>query len=194
MSEPQQILQKKARLYSTNPFSEAGVLQHVLNYLGPGHWLFAALVSEDWHQAYLKVPEHQMVGVSPINPRVPVVCVPQMTLYSAAVASVTRLTLAEDVGLDLDSVEFALAAGRWADKATISLAAGAGMPSRLGMPLVIGARQSRSMSTLQWFVELSAAPRSPSGCCVWRLRRDLGLAEAARAGTHSRSFAVRCIQ
>eukprot|EP00953_Heterococcus_sp_UTEX-ZZ885_P003992 2655-Heterococcus_DN1.PRE.1 len=90
MSEPQQI-HKKSRVDSTNPLAERGILQHVLGYVGPGHWLFAALVSRGWQQAYQKVPVHQMIGSSPAYPVVPFACVPQMTLYSAAVASPARL-------------------------------------------------------------------------------------------------------
>jgi hypothetical protein len=53
MSEPQQTL-KKSRVDSTTPLAERGILQHVLGYVGPGHWLFAALVSEAWHKPISK--------------------------------------------------------------------------------------------------------------------------------------------
>jgi hypothetical protein len=63
MPEPQQI-HKKSRVDSTNPLAERGILQHVLGYVGPGHWLFAALVSNAWHQAYQQVPECYLIGIS----------------------------------------------------------------------------------------------------------------------------------
>jgi hypothetical protein len=155
MSEPQQILNKKARVCSTNPLGEAGILQQFLNDLGPGHWLFAALVSKAWHQAYLQVPEHQMIGVSPTNARVPVRCVPHMTLYSAAVASTARLTLAREAGLELLTAQLQIAAGRWGNKATITVAAEAGRRWNL---VIVGALQRRHVETLLWLVEELKCP------------------------------------
>jgi hypothetical protein len=153
MSDPQQILEKKARVDTRNPLGEAGILQQVLNYLGPGHWLFAALVSKAWHLAYLQVPEHQMFGVGHGSPRTPIVCVPQMTLYSAAVASAARLALACAVGLNLSSKALQVAAGKWGSKAAILEAVDAVQDGTHWSSVVVGSLQSRDVSTVQWLVE-----------------------------------------
>jgi hypothetical protein len=42
--------------YSINPLGEAGLLQRVLGYVGPGCWLLMSLVSKDWRRMYLLVP------------------------------------------------------------------------------------------------------------------------------------------
>jgi hypothetical protein len=158
MSEPQQTLPKKARVDSTTPLAERGILQHVLGYLGPGHWLFAALVSRGWQQAYLKVPVHQMISSSPVA------CVPHMTLYSAAVASAARLTLAGQLGLDFSCKSLQRAAGRWGDKATIDLVVKPGMSWYY---VLVGALLSRSVDTLQWLVEELDCPLPEA---EWSLR------------------------
>jgi hypothetical protein len=141
---------QESRVDSTNPLAERGILQHVLGYVGPGHWLFEALLSRGWHQAYVQVPECHLIGFSLVSPRIPVVCVPQMTLYSAALASAARLALAQKAGLDLSSRALQLAAGKWGSKAIISSLVQPGM-SWYGM--LIGALQSRSLDILQWLVE-----------------------------------------
>jgi hypothetical protein len=152
MFEPQQMLKNQLRVNSTESLGERGVLQHVLTYLGPGHWLFAALVSKAWHQAYLQVPEHHMIGAGPVKLRIAVVCVPQMTLYSAAVTSATSLVLAHAAGVDLSGMSLQFAAGKWGDTAVIRATVEAGMMPR-DAAMVIGALQSRHSAMLQWLLE-----------------------------------------
>jgi hypothetical protein len=48
--------------HNINPLSEAGVLQRILSYVGPGHWLLISLVSKAWRESYLQVPEQQITG------------------------------------------------------------------------------------------------------------------------------------
>jgi hypothetical protein len=48
--------------HSINPLSEAGVLQRVLGYVGPGHWLLMSLVSKGWRENHLHVPAQQIIG------------------------------------------------------------------------------------------------------------------------------------
>jgi hypothetical protein len=107
-------------------------------------------VSKAWHQAYLQVPLHQMLGFSLTTARTFVVCAPQMTLYSAAVASAARLTYAQEAGLDLTSKLVSLAAGKWGSKASILEAVDAGM--QLGY-VMLGALQRSKLDILQWLVE-----------------------------------------
>jgi hypothetical protein len=80
------------------------------------------------------------------------VCVPQMTLFSAAVASTARLTLAQKVGLDSSSDALQRAAGRWGNKATI-FAIAAKRTDLRSYFVPIGALLSSHLDTLQWLVE-----------------------------------------
>eukprot|EP00953_Heterococcus_sp_UTEX-ZZ885_P018917 10573-Heterococcus_DN1.PRE.2 len=45
---------------SSSPLQQAGVLQHVLAYVGPGHWCFVAEVSSLWRELYLKVAKRRV--------------------------------------------------------------------------------------------------------------------------------------
>jgi hypothetical protein len=47
---------------SAHPLCEGATLQHVLGYLGPGHYLFVALVSRAWAHSYSHVPAHPTLG------------------------------------------------------------------------------------------------------------------------------------
>jgi F-box domain len=145
------MLKKKSRVNSTNFLAEFGILQHVLKHLGPGHWLSAALVSKAWRQAYLQVPEHHVIGAGPTSPRIPVVCAPQMTLYSAAVASASRLAFVHAAGVDVNGTSLQFAAGKWGETAMLRAAVQRGMTRQAAM--VMGALQSRYLSTLQWLLE-----------------------------------------
>jgi hypothetical protein len=154
MSENQQVLQKSHQAISgTNPLREGAILQHALGYVGPGHFLFAALVSKAWHQACLQVPDHDMTGASLFSVDFVIVCVPQMTLYSAAVASLTMFHLAQHAGVVVASSQLQVAAGRWGSKATILAVAAAGPETAFWTFVTIGALHSCHLSTLQWLVE-----------------------------------------
>eukprot|EP00953_Heterococcus_sp_UTEX-ZZ885_P038047 19533-Heterococcus_DN1.PRE.1 len=45
---------------SINPLRNAGLLHHILSHVGPGHWLFPALVSAEWREAYLRVSSRRI--------------------------------------------------------------------------------------------------------------------------------------
>jgi hypothetical protein len=44
--------QKLSAADSSNPLQRADTLQHVLAYVGPGHWCFVAEVSSLWRDVY----------------------------------------------------------------------------------------------------------------------------------------------
>eukprot|EP00953_Heterococcus_sp_UTEX-ZZ885_P018319 10228-Heterococcus_DN1.PRE.6 len=80
---------------SSNPLSEAGVLQRALGYVGPGCWLLMSLVSKAWRESYLHVLQQQIKTEHD--------CVetgiegePRMTLLKVAVTSASVLELACD--------------------------------------------------------------------------------------------------
>jgi hypothetical protein len=92
--------------HSMNPLREAGVLQRVLGYWGPGHRLLMSLVSKDWRESYLQVPEQQLfVERDPCAEAdsFEFTCETRMTLLKAAVASAALVKLARDCELPLDS-------------------------------------------------------------------------------------------
>jgi hypothetical protein len=158
MSEPQQNAQmsyKSRRVNTINPLREAGILQQTLGYVGPGHFLYAALVSKAWHRAYLRVPEHHMLSCHVSSSGKAILCLPQMTLHSAAVTSLDRFRLARDAGVNLASLDLQFAVGKYGSIATI-LAAEAALSdsgAHFWAFVVIGALHSCHLSTLQWLVE-----------------------------------------
>jgi hypothetical protein len=46
---------KRSAADSSNPLQQPGILQHVLDYVGPGHWCFIAEVSSFWRDLYINV-------------------------------------------------------------------------------------------------------------------------------------------
>jgi hypothetical protein len=67
---------------SSNPLTEAGILQHVLGYVGPGHWYFLATVSSLWRDLYARVADRTMQKKDCMGIAQQFTCVPQMTLLS----------------------------------------------------------------------------------------------------------------
>jgi hypothetical protein len=78
---------------SSSPFYQAGIVQKILDYVGPGHWLFISTVSKLYRDLYKKVKSQHVVsrgrkGVADSN----------MTLFSSVCASPSRLRLAHSRG------------------------------------------------------------------------------------------------
>jgi hypothetical protein len=136
--------------HSINPLSEAGVLQRILGYVGPGHWLLMALVSKEWRESSSHVPEQQFfehdLYIQTFDAEF--TCVPRMTLLKAAVASAAVIQLACDCGLALDSSKLQLVAGRWGDIATLSAAFECGLP-KTGH-ICDGAARGGCLTELRW--------------------------------------------
>jgi hypothetical protein len=136
--------------HSINPLSEGGVLQRVLGYVGPGHWLMVSLVSKTWRESYLQVPEQQITGFNSTLAATCVMCVPRMTLLSFAVASAALTKLACNCGLPLDSSRLHLAIGRWGDIAALFAGFEAGMPQS---PFICaGAAVAGRLAELTWLI------------------------------------------
>jgi hypothetical protein len=116
--------------YNSNPLSEAGVLQRVLDYVGPGHWLPVAFVSKAWHKSYQRVSNCLITWRTVNYHLIDIKCAPRMTLLSAALGSSSLLQLACELGLQLDSErpQFALAVGAFCDTAVLSTAHELGVP------------------------------------------------------------------
>jgi hypothetical protein len=101
--------QKHSAAQSGNPLYHSGILQHVLSYVGPGHWFFLAAVNAFWRGLYSKVTSRQMQSYLHITD---FTCVPKMTLSSAIFESSARVKLAHKNGADFSTEGFQLAAGR----------------------------------------------------------------------------------
>jgi hypothetical protein len=120
--------QKRSAADSRNPLIEAGVLQHVLSYVGPGHCIYVAPVSSMWRDLYAKVKSQQLTVYDEDSLESIIInCVPQMTLYSSVFTSPSRVQLAHESGLDCTSEAYQRAAGKHADIATVATAHELGM-------------------------------------------------------------------
>jgi hypothetical protein len=100
----------------SDPLGDAGILQHVLNYVSKRSYLYIGAVSSLWKQCYETVTfvaEKRMSESSAWRRRT-VIVIPRKTNYSAAFQSVATLTWAFTSGLQLraDSQALQRAAGR----------------------------------------------------------------------------------
>jgi hypothetical protein len=129
---PKMLASNSASAVNRNPLIDAGVLEQVLGYVGPGHWLFIA-VCKLWQQPYMRVaatdpPEEQMSLFRLLLTTPTFSCGPQMTLRKAVFASESRLRWAYAAGLKLvsdDSCEMRrieYLAGLYADQGMLALA------------------------------------------------------------------------
>jgi hypothetical protein len=53
-------VQKRSEPYRHGPLLEPGILQRVLSFVGPGHWLFVATVSRLWKELYARVAAKEL--------------------------------------------------------------------------------------------------------------------------------------
>jgi hypothetical protein len=119
--------------HSGDPLSDAGILEHVLGFAGPGAWLYLGAVSNLWKQCYEKTTLDQARKES-LTRRfggVLVHEVPRETAYSAMFQSVAMLTWAYTSGLRIDASRhpnLQFAAGRHASLLTLEVAHELGMP------------------------------------------------------------------
>jgi hypothetical protein len=147
--------EKRPHANSANPLCNRGILDHVLGYVGPGHWLFLALVNEEWQQAYLRVPSIRIRIVDELRCEDKLlVYPPQMTLARAAFASQSRLRLAHESGFSLavgceSSQQFI--AGRYADEEALAAAQELGLV--LSEKAVVGAAEAGCLHKVQWLCQ-----------------------------------------
>jgi hypothetical protein len=131
--------------------NQAEVLLQVLCSVGPGEWAFVALVAKAWRQAYLLVPAQEMVGRTLAGRKSPFLCVPQCTLFSAAVVSQARMRILQKDRWRLASRHLQRAIGHWGSKAVISSSKAHGMP--MSEWVCIGALHSCHSCRLEEFVK-----------------------------------------
>jgi hypothetical protein len=141
---------------STLALSDRNTLHSILSYVGPGHALYISTVSREWREVYLQVADADLAGVDAEGGEVKVTCTARMTLFSAVVASASRLQLAHACGLELgeesaDCWRLHLAVGRYGETATLAKAHELGM--KLGRIVSMGAARADSPHNLIWLVE-----------------------------------------
>jgi hypothetical protein len=114
--------QKRAATDSS-PLQQAGILRHVLSYVGPGHWLFLSAVCSSWMDMYaklstvtvLRVGEYAMYNAT-------VLVVAKTTLPGSIFTSPARVRLAHELGMQLTAEKLQYAAGYYADVETLMAA------------------------------------------------------------------------
>jgi hypothetical protein len=178
---------------SKNPLQQAVILQRVLDYVGPGHWCFAAEVSSLWRDLYLNVAEveRQVVGST-----AKFTCVAQMTLFFPVFASPSTARHAHACGLLNTTLPYKNAAGSYADIATLRAAHDLGMEYTL--PVMVGAARYNSLAVVQFlhtqgapcgvYVYSIAAGRGHTAMCAYlhaeRCRWDASACAAAASNGH----------
>eukprot|EP00953_Heterococcus_sp_UTEX-ZZ885_P015627 8798-Heterococcus_DN1.PRE.1 len=82
-----------------------GILQLVLDFVGPGNYLFVSLVNKAWNDAYKSVQSVAIPRVcnSAYEKPESITCAPSMTATSAVFAAPARLLLAEAANFQLDT-------------------------------------------------------------------------------------------
>jgi hypothetical protein len=131
--------------------SQKEILQQVLCSVGPGEWAFVALVTKAWRQAYLLVPAQEITGRTLSGRKSLFWCVPQCTLFSAAVVSQARMRILQKDRWRLASRHLQRAIGHWGSKTVFSSSEAYGMP--LSEWVSIGALHSCNPCRVEEFVK-----------------------------------------
>jgi hypothetical protein len=157
---------------SGNPLQQAGILQRVLDYVGPGHWCCVAEVSSLWREVYMTVATAEMLMIFGYHT---ITCVPQMTTLSAVFGSASRVQLADAHQRSSATNQYQRAAGMYADVATLEAARKAGM--RYTSDTMRGAARCNTLAAVQFLraqgcpwdagVFSAAAARGDTDMCAY---------------------------
>jgi hypothetical protein len=144
--------QKHSAGDSSNPLQQIGILQHVLDYVGPGHWCLVAEVSSLWRDTYRRIASTEVQAYVYADK---IKCVLQMTLFSAVFASPLLVRHAQAHELDCTTERYQRAAGRHADIVTLEAAHGLGMPYTY--ETMLGAARCNELAVVQ-FLDAQGCP------------------------------------
>jgi len=178
-----------------------GIREHILVFLGAGHWLFAALISKAWKKSYECVPHVELIGINGEEYDRVIVCSScGTTLRRAAFEGQPRLELACSAGLKLwtqGDRQLQHIAGRFASSELLLLAREAGLPWTESVSR--GAAESGCLLKVQFLrnehncpvpadICLSAAACGSLGLLVWLIEHGYEIArtcswQAAYSGT-----------
>jgi hypothetical protein len=124
----------------------------VFSYVGPGHWLFVAILSKRCKELYERSGNATMLGVDLFEEQVEVVVTPQTALTRSVLASAACLQYALDNGLQVKpDTQSLFLVGQFADINTLSYAHRQGL--RFTYRPVHGAALSGSLTKLKWLLE-----------------------------------------
>jgi hypothetical protein len=131
---------KRCAADSSNPLLSFGVL---------GHHLFVAPVCKWWRKIHATLGSQQLTVLDKHGLKsITIICGPNMTLFSTAFASPSRVKLARESGLDLNSKAFQGAAGKYADVAALAIAHKLGM--KYTAATMAGAAQCNKLAEVQY--------------------------------------------
>jgi hypothetical protein len=140
-------VQKRSSASSSDPLLNISILEIVLGYVGPGHYLFVASVSQWWREVYTSMTSQEIAFYTIHGCNCPI-CISPTTLISSAFTSLSRVKLAHNNWLDCSSEAYQHAAGRHADVAILATAHSLGM--QYTDTVMAGAAQSNKLAELQF--------------------------------------------
>jgi hypothetical protein len=149
-----QVKKRSAANDESNPLRLAGILQHVLAHVGPGHWYFISTVSKLWKDLYERVASQRTASDGYMEDGCFFMCVPKMTLCSSLFASPSRVRLqvAHDSGFHSSREQHLLdqfLAGVHADQETLVTAHELGL-IQYSHHVLTGAARSGDLSKVMW--------------------------------------------
>jgi hypothetical protein len=157
--------QKRSVVERYNPLYHNGILQHVLDMVGPGEHIFLSVVSKSFRACYLKVPVFE--GTFPtIEEDIDISIEPRMTVCSAIFRSLSRLRLAVRLGFAVKtwSWECQHIAGTYADVQTL-----VELHEQHRMvytdEVCRGAAESGCISKMQWLLDEQHCPQPADLAC-----------------------------
>jgi hypothetical protein len=173
--------QKRCLAESSNLLHHRGILQHILSYVGPGHWFFLSTVSSLWQDLYASLVSKVMQKSDVFGVQTAIAdftCLPQMTLYSSVFASASRMRLAHEYGVDCSSDIFTRAAGRYGTVPIVVLARELGM--EYTRATIVGAAEGNQLPVLQ-FLHAEGCPWDARVTVAAARRGDLDILRWTRA-------------
>jgi Ankyrin repeats (3 copies) len=139
----------------------AGILQVVLDFVGPGHCLNVATVCKAWQASYKRVASVKVAVITKDGRSISIDCTSAMTFLSLAFTSPDSIRRAYNCGLRL-SVEACAIAGRYADISTLAAAHELGLP--WSASLLNSAALSQRFDVLKW-LHIDAECPLPQDIC-----------------------------
>eukprot|EP00953_Heterococcus_sp_UTEX-ZZ885_P018305 10224-Heterococcus_DN1.PRE.2 len=140
---------KRAAANACSALGNTGLLQIVLSYVGPGHYIFLAAVCSEWKELYENLAAVNVFAFTASGERLRQKCEPRTTLGSAVFQSSRRVRMAHQHGLRFDaSPPMHHVAGKVADRHVLATAHELGMP--YSRAVLLGASERGSVVTLRW--------------------------------------------
>jgi hypothetical protein len=178
-----------------HPLHDAGLLQRIIDYVGPGNFAYLCPVSMEWAIAAMSVEEHRLRNYSRFYKSFVLYDIgPRETLFSAVFASPATLRHAHTWGrLNLAEYEsdwLERLAGRYASIETLKVAQELGMSFTLCPYVVLGAAESGDIEKLRWLLDeqhcevppslsKSAARSGSTAMLAWLKQRGVPLTGSA---------------